>query len=81
MQITPAAPIGATSFALPLTFAELLDLDEQAREVAAALRLSVEDARETLRARILYMPDRPWTEILARRDETRAFLDSIAGDL
>jgi hypothetical protein len=75
MQTTPPAPQGATSFALPITFAELLDLDEQARAVAAALRSSVEDAHDLLRARALYEPDVPWTELVARGEDAWDLLD------
>jgi hypothetical protein len=77
MQTTPLAPIGATSIALPLTFAELLDLDEQARAVAACTPWSVEDARDILRARMLYGPGVPWTELLVRGDEAWDWMELL----
>jgi hypothetical protein len=80
MQNTPKSPTGATSIALPLTFAELLDLDEQARAVAACTSLKFEDARDILRVRTLYMPDRPWTELLARGEEAWEFMGALFGD-
>jgi hypothetical protein len=81
MQTTPPAPQGATSFALPITFAELLDLDEQAREIAACTPWTVEQALDVLRMRLMFMPERSWTELLERGDEAWAFVNSIAGDL
>jgi hypothetical protein len=80
MHTTAPTPQGATTFALPLTFAELLDLDEQAREISACTPWTVEEAAEILRVRSLYTPDLSWTELLAHGDEALAFLDSMAGD-
>jgi len=81
VQTTPDAPIGATSFTLPLTFAELLDLDEQARAIAACSPWTVEQALGVLRMRLLVMPERPWTELLEYGEEAWHFVSSIAGDL
>jgi hypothetical protein len=65
MQTTPLAPIGATSIALPLTFAELLDLDEPVREVAATLRSAFEEPNE-----------RDWACYPCRLGEARDFAET-----
>jgi hypothetical protein len=70
MQTTAPAPSRATPIALPLTFAELLDLDEQACAVAASTPWS---------ARTLYGLDVPWTEILPRVDEAGRIVAPVAG--
>jgi hypothetical protein len=70
MQTTAPAPSRATPIALPLTFAELLDLNEPARAVAGCTPWS---------ARMLYGLEAPWTEILPCVDEAGRIVGPAAG--